>query len=98
LTSRPSGVCGSPPHVGAVGLGRSARQRHHGLHDRRSEPLTAQVLVGQGLAWEDEQGRVWLTYNAPAYLAERHGVSGSTEALEAMRKALEQFTDAATRP
>jgi len=55
-------------------------------------------LPMKALAWEDEQGQVWLTYNAPAYLAERHGVSGSTEALEAMRKALERFTDAATRP
>ena len=55
-------------------------------------------LPMKALAWEDERGRVWLTYNAPAYLAERHGVGGSTEALEAMRKGLERFTDAATRP
>src|SRR6266404_5262547 len=55
-------------------------------------------LPMKALAWEDERGQVWLTYNAPAYLAERHGVSGSTEALEAMRKGLERFTDAATRP
>ena len=55
-------------------------------------------LPMKALAWEDERGQVWLTYNAPAYLAERHGVSGSTEALDAMRKGLERFTDAATRP
>jgi uncharacterized protein (DUF302 family) len=55
-------------------------------------------LPMKALAWEDERGQVWLTYNAPGYLAERHGVSGSTEALEAMRKGLERFTDAATRP
>src|SRR6266403_1364184 len=48
-------------------------------------------LPMKALAWEDERGQVWLTYNAPAYLAERHGVSGSTEALEAMRKGLERL-------
>jgi len=26
------------------------------------------------LVWEDGQGRVWLSYNSPAYLQERHGV------------------------
>jgi uncharacterized protein (DUF302 family) len=55
-------------------------------------------LPMKALAWEDERGQVWLTYNAPTYLAERHGVSGSSETLETMRKGLERFTDAATRP
>jgi uncharacterized protein (DUF302 family) len=26
------------------------------------------------LVWEDEQGKVWLSYNSPEYLAERHGL------------------------
>lgn len=26
------------------------------------------------LSWEDAQGKVWVSYNAPAYLQERHGV------------------------
>jgi uncharacterized protein (DUF302 family) len=26
------------------------------------------------LAWEDEKGRVWLSYNSPAYLQKRHGL------------------------
>jgi uncharacterized protein (DUF302 family) len=26
------------------------------------------------LIWEDGQGRVWVSYNSPAYLQERHGV------------------------
>jgi uncharacterized protein (DUF302 family) len=28
------------------------------------------------LVWEDEQGKVWLSYNSPEYLAERHGLPG----------------------
>lgn len=26
------------------------------------------------LVWEDSQGKAWLSYNTPAYLAERHGL------------------------
>jgi uncharacterized protein (DUF302 family) len=26
------------------------------------------------LVWEDKQGKVWLSYNSPEYLAERHGL------------------------
>jgi len=26
------------------------------------------------LVWEDSQGKVWVSYNSPAYLQERHGV------------------------
>jgi uncharacterized protein (DUF302 family) len=27
------------------------------------------------LVWEDAQGRVWVSYNSPAYLQQRHGIS-----------------------
>lgn len=27
----------------------------------------------KALAWEDESGKVWLSYNSPAYLQQRHG-------------------------
>ena len=27
------------------------------------------------LVWQDDQGQVWLGYNDPAYIAQRHGVS-----------------------
>ncbi len=26
------------------------------------------------LVWEDDQGKVWVSYNSPEYLAERHGL------------------------
>jgi uncharacterized protein (DUF302 family) len=29
----------------------------------------------KALSWEDAQGQVWLGYNDPAYLAQRHGVA-----------------------
>jgi uncharacterized protein (DUF302 family) len=29
------------------------------------------------LVWEDEQGKVWVSYNSPKYLQERHGLPPS---------------------
>lgn len=28
----------------------------------------------KALAWEDGNGKVWLSYNKPEYLMERHGI------------------------
>jgi uncharacterized protein (DUF302 family) len=30
----------------------------------------------KALVWEDPEGKVWVTYNSPEYLQERHGVPG----------------------
>jgi uncharacterized protein (DUF302 family) len=35
-------------------------------------PLSAIDLPLKALAWEDAQGKVWLSYNSPAYIKERH--------------------------
>ena len=32
------------------------------------------------LAWEDASGRVWLSYNDPGWLAQRHGLDASSAA------------------
>jgi uncharacterized protein (DUF302 family) len=36
-------------------------------------PRTAIDLPLKILVWEDAQGKVWVSYNSPAYLQERHG-------------------------
>ena len=36
-------------------------------------PSLAIDLPLKALAWEDAQGKVWLSYNAPEYLQQRHG-------------------------
>ena len=36
-------------------------------------PSVAIDLPLKALAWEDERGKVWLSYNAPEYLQQRHG-------------------------
>lgn len=37
-------------------------------------PTLAIDLPLKALVWEDKSGRVWVTYNSPEYLRDRHGV------------------------
>ena len=37
-------------------------------------PSLAIDLPLKVLVWEDEEGKVWLTYNSPDYLKQRHGI------------------------
>ena len=37
-------------------------------------PTAAIDLPLKALAWQDSSGRVWLSYNAPEYLQQRHGL------------------------
>ena len=37
-------------------------------------PTSALDLPLKILVWEDSQGKVWLSYNSPQYLLERHGI------------------------
>jgi uncharacterized protein (DUF302 family) len=50
------------------------------------------------LVWEDEAGRAWLTYNEPAYLAQRHEVRDREEAVKALSTGLKAIVRAATEP
>lgn len=51
----------------------------------------------KALAWQDAAGKNFLGYNDPAYLASRHGVATCPVAAN-LKKALEGFAQAATRP
>ena len=37
-------------------------------------PSVAIDLPFKALAWEDAEGKVWLSYNSPEYLKQRHGI------------------------
>jgi uncharacterized protein (DUF302 family) len=39
-----------------------------------ASPSSAIDLPLKLLVWEDAQGKVWLSYNSPEYLVERHGL------------------------
>lgn len=52
----------------------------------------------KALIWEDNAGQVWFSYNAPDYLARRHGITEMGELIGKMEKVLSNFSMAATQP
>jgi len=54
-------------------------------------PSSAIDLPLKILIWEDAQGKVWVTYNSPVYLQERHGLPAellpNISVIEALAKA-----------
>jgi uncharacterized protein (DUF302 family) len=56
------------------------------MQDRQSAGID---LPLKALVWQDSDGKVWLSYNDPAWIAQRHGLGAtSAGAVEAMTKAL----------
>lgn len=53
-------------------------------------------LPQKALIWEDDHGEVFLAYNNPRYLAQRHGIEGCEEVIGKIEKALANFARAAT--
>ncbi len=51
----------------------------------------------KALAWQDAAGQVWLGYNDPQYLAERHGARDCGPMVQNLRKALAGLAQEATR-
>lgn len=55
-------------------------------------------LPMKALVWEDETGQVWLTYNDPAYIAKRHGITDRDEIVIKMGGVLDKLSDEAVGP
>ena len=55
----------------------------------------------KALVWQDDQGRVWLTYNSAeyqvSYIYPRHGLTGNTEMRENLGQFLDGVSEEATR-
>lgn len=54
-------------------------------------------LPQKALAYQDTEGEVWLAYNDPAYLAERHGITSEAGIRAKIAKALKAFAQKATQ-
>ena len=53
----------------------------------------------KALAWQDRAGSTWLSYNDPAWLAQRHGLGPESEAtVAALTAALDAVAKTATAP
>lgn len=61
----------------------------------RCQQTVALDLPQKALVWEDEQARVWISYNDPRYLEQRHSIAGCEETLLKVEKALAGITRAA---
>ena len=60
------------------------------MQDRQTAGID---LPLKALAWEDADGKVWLTYNDAYWIAERHGLARSTtEAVKAIASGMEAIT------
>jgi uncharacterized protein (DUF302 family) len=58
------------------------------MHDQQ---LAGMDLPVKALAWEDAQGKVWLSYNDLHWLAERHGLGdASRDAVAALAAGMEK--------
>ncbi len=55
-------------------------------------------LPQKALIWQDAEGEVWLSYNDPSYMAQRHGITGCVEVVNKVENALKNFAHAATMP
>ena len=55
-------------------------------------------LPQKALIWQDAQGKVWLSYNDPNYLVERHQITGCGGVIKKVGKALDNFAKSATMP
>jgi uncharacterized protein (DUF302 family) len=64
-------------------------------------PTLAIDVPLKALVWQDEQGQVWLTYNASEYMRSviypRHGLTVSADALKNMEQVLNEASDHSTR-
>jgi uncharacterized protein (DUF302 family) len=58
-------------------------------------PTLALDLPMKALVWEDGEGKVWVSYNTPEYLQERHGFPAE---LKANIAGIRMIVDEAVRP
>jgi uncharacterized protein (DUF302 family) len=50
----------------------------------------------RALVWQDVSGATWLSYNDPAWIAQRHNVGAAAEIVDRMAVALRSVAEAAT--
>jgi len=64
-------------------------------------PTLAIDVPAKALVWQDDQGKVWLTYNSGEYIGNyvypRHGLTMSTEALKGLVRFLDEVSDQSTK-
>ena len=54
-------------------------------------------LPQKALIWQDDAGKVWLSYNDPAYVSDLHGLQECAKVTEKIKGVLKKFTSVATQ-
>lgn len=62
----------------------------------QSSQTSAIDLPQKALIWEDESAQVWLSYNDPEYMAQRHNIEGKEQLITNIGNALSNIAQAAT--
>ncbi len=62
-----------------------------------SERTAAIDLPLKAIVWQDKEGKVWLAYNSPDYIAGRHGIKDKQKVIKKMTGALNKFSNYATK-
>lgn len=55
-------------------------------------------LPQKALIWEDETGQVWIAYNDPQYLVDRHSITGCDDVIKKVKQALSKLAGKAAAP
>lgn len=66
----------------------------HFFTSRQSSGIDLPMKV---LVWEDEKGDVWLAYNDPQYIADRHNITDRPKIIKKMSGALNKLSNAAVK-
>ncbi|HFD86814.1 MAG TPA: DUF302 domain-containing protein [Gammaproteobacteria bacterium] len=69
-----------------------------GSHFFTSAQTAGIDLPMKALAWEDENGQIWLGYNDPQYIVDRHGIKNRALIVSKMSAALDTLSNVATKP
>lgn len=62
------------------------------------DPRIGVDLPVKVLAWEDDDGQVWVGYTAPVELAARYAVDDQVDAVQKLGEVMDQLTTAAIQP
>lgn len=63
----------------------------------RCQQSVAIDLPQKVLIWEDDKAKVWISYNDPGYLVERHNITGCEEIISKIEKVLAGIAKSASR-
>ncbi|GMT48590.1 MAG: hypothetical protein IEMM0008_0129 [bacterium] len=68
-----------------------------GTHFFTSNQTAGIDLPMKVLAWKDKKGDVWIAYNDPQYIADRHGIKDRDKIIKKMTETLDKLTNYAIK-